>query len=313
MKFGFQQPSHTFLNARNLYRELRQIALEAEEQGYDSFWIMDHLLQIANVGKITEPILEPYLALAGLAECTDKIKIGPLCTCNIFRNPALLAKMGATIDHVSNGRFWLGMGAGWFEEEARMYGFDFTSDLERLEMLEESLQIIRKAWTQKKVTFHGKYYSVTKLIVEPKPIQKPRPPILVGGEGKRITLKLVAKYADACNLFSKGSKLVEILDALKQHCKNIKRPYSSILKTKLATVSFGRDQEEGLKKILPFKPRYVSRSNFERSAILGQPRHIIKEIEELKEIGIEYLIINFRGKYNPKNKKDFAEKVMSVF
>ena len=313
MKFGFQQPSHTFSNSRNVFQQLKQVAVEAEDQGYDSFWIMDHLVQIAHAGKISEPILEPYAALAGLAACTSKIKLGPLCTCNTLRNPGLLAKMGATLDHASNGRFWLGIGAGWFEEEARMYGFNFPDDATRLEMLEETLQIVRNAWTKKKTTFRGKYYKVTNLILEPKPVQKPRPPILVGGEGKKITLRLAAKYGDACNFFSKGTRLAELLDALKEHCRQVKRPYSSILKTKLATVGFGRDKDDALKRILPYKPKDMSINSFVGSSILGEPGRIIREIEELKEIGIQYLIINFRGRYNPQDKRDFAKEIMSTF
>jgi F420-dependent oxidoreductase-like protein len=313
LKFGYQQPGHLFEGTENSFAKVSQIALECEEQGYDSFWLMDHLVQISRVGKINDPILEPFTALSGIAALTSKIKVGTLCTCNVFRNPALVAKMGATVDQISNGRLFFGIGAGWFESEARMYGYNFPNHAERLAMLEESLKIIRRAWRNRKFSFHGKYYVMDDLVCEPKPLQKPRPRILVGGDGKKITLKLVAKYADACNLTPRGDELQEELDALKEHCKKIGRPYGSVLKTKLATVSFGEDVDKALKRSLAYKPRGMPVDEYWSSVIPGRPIDMIKEIEQFREQGIDYLIINFRGRYNPKDKLEFAKKVASVF
>ncbi|MHB1867910.1 MAG: TIGR03560 family F420-dependent LLM class oxidoreductase [Nitrososphaerales archaeon] len=312
-KFGYQQPSHSFEGVENSFKKVAQIASECEEQGYDSFWLMDHLIQISRVGKITDPILEPYTALSGIASLTSQIKIGTLCTCNLFRNPALIAKMGATLDQVSDGRFWLGIGAGWFREEARMYGYEFPNAATRLGMLEESLKIIKRAWRNRKFTFHGKYYDFEDLVCEPKPIQRPRPQILVGGDGVKITLKLVAKYADACNLTQRGDELQRELDALKEHCKQVGRPYGSVMKTKLATVSFGGDVDAALKRSLAYKPRGMSQNEFWSSVLPGRPKDMIKEIEQFREQGIDYLIINFRGRYLAKDKLDFSQNVMSSF
>jgi F420-dependent oxidoreductase-like protein len=307
LKFGYQQPSHTFEGKKNLFNELRKIAIQCEDLGYDSFWIMDHLTQIELVGKISEPILEPYTAISGLAASTSRIRLGVLCTCNFFRNPALLAKMGAVIDHISSGRFNLGIGAGWFQKEATMYGYSFLKDKERLAMLEESLQIIKRAWTLNRSTFHGKYYDVEDLVSEPKPLQKPHPSILIGGGGEKITLRLVAKYGDACNLFEKGSALKKKLDVLKEHCTAEDRPYNSILKTKLATVFFGVDMKDALRKSLAFKPKWMTTEDFAQSAIFGSSKDVMREIEELKQLGIEYLIVNFRGRYEARANKRFAE------
>jgi F420-dependent oxidoreductase-like protein len=311
-RFGYQQPSHT-LDPKNPFPKLGEIADECEEQGYNSFWLMDHLIQISLVGKPTEPILEPYTALAGIAAVTNKIKIGTLCTCNIFRNPALVAKLGATLDCISNGRFWLGIGAGWFNKEALMYGYAFPGARTRLGMLEESLKIIKGAWERKRFSFHGQYYDVENLVCEPRPVQKPRPPILVGGDGKRVTLRLVATYADACNLTPRGDKLQEELDALKEHCRRVGRPYSSVLKTKLATVSFGENVESALRKMLVYKPRDISAKDYWSSILAGRPSDMVEEIERFRKQGIDHLIINFRGKYRARDKLDFSSKVMSSF
>ncbi|MGI0092200.1 MAG: TIGR03560 family F420-dependent LLM class oxidoreductase [Nitrososphaerales archaeon] len=313
MKFGYQQPSHSFAGSDNIFERVAKIASECEDLGYHSFWLMDHLVQISLVGKITEPILEPYTALAGVSVLTNKIKIGTLCTCNVFRNPALLARMTATLDQVSRGRFWLGIGAGWFQGEAKMYGYEFPNIATRFGMLEESLKIIKRAWRSRKFTFHGEYYDFEELVCEPKPIQKPRPPIIVGGDGLKRTLKLVAKYADGCNLTSRGEELQRELDALRDHCRQVRRPYGSVLKTKLATVSFGEDIDAALKRILVHKPRGMSKASFWSSVLPGRPRDMIKEIDQFREQGIDYLIVNFRGRYLAKDKLDFSKKVMSAF
>lgn len=274
---------------------------------------MDHLVQIELAGRMKDPIMEAYTTLASLAPLTSKIKLGVLATCNFFRNPSLLAKMGATIDQISNGRFWLGIGAGWFEEEAESYGFDFQSDKVRLGMLEESLQIITMAWTEKNPSFHGRYYSIKNLILNPKPIQKPRPPILVGGGGEKITLRLVAKYADACNLFPKGEELERKLKVLKKHCEQEGRDYTRILKTKLASVCIAKNMEDGLKRLDRLRPPRIDLKTYSSSFLYGNAKQIADQVEELRNMGIDYLIVNFRGKYDPKDKEAFSKLVMSRF
>ncbi len=274
---------------------------------------MDHLTQIELVGKDDEPILEPYTTLGGLSSYTSKIKLGVLCTCNFFRSPALLAKMGATLDQISKGRFWLGLGAGWFMREAIQYGFSFRNARTRLGMLEESLQIIKMAWTKERPTFHGKYYKIENLVLSPKPIQKPHPPILIGGGGEKITLMLVAKYGDACNLFPKGDELSRKLGVLKKHCRSVGRDYSKILKTKLASIMFGSDKQDALRKLDRYRPSWLDLGSYSSSYLYGSPKEIVNQVEELKDLGIDYLIVNFRGMYDPANKRRFASEITSAF
>jgi len=274
---------------------------------------MDHLLQNGFVGSSTEPIMESYTTLSALAAVTTNIRLGALCTCNFFRNPALLAKIGATLDQISEGRFWLGLGAGWFQEEARSYGYVFQNNRTRLAMLEEAVQIVDMAWTKENPTFRGKFYTIENFILLPKPVQKPRPPILIGGEGERITLKLVAKYADACNLFAGEEDLRHKLDVLKEHCRSLGRDYSKILKTKLASVMFAESKDEAMKKIEPFKPSWLDMKSYSNGFLLGSPSEITDQVNDLKEMGIDYLIVNFRGKYDPKDKLTFSRDIMSHF
>jgi F420-dependent oxidoreductase-like protein len=313
LKFGYQQPSHTFEDSKNIFSSLQKIAVECEVLNYDSFWIMDHLTQIDFVGRRDDPIMEAYTTLAALSTSTEKIKLGALCTCNFFRNPALLAKMGATIDQISRGRFILGLGAGWFAEEARMYGYKYETDEKRLAMLEESVQIIQKAWTGERPTFKGSYYNIDDLVLSPKPVQIPRPKILIGGGGERVTLNLVAKYADACNLFPNGEELRHKLDVLRDHCDKVGRDYTKILKTKLASIMFAQDRDSAIEKIMPFKPSWLDPVSYADTFLLGSPSEISKQVSELADIGIEYLIVNFRGRYDPKDKLTFAREVMKSF
>lgn len=313
MKFGYQQPSHAFEGNRTIFESLVDIVKSCQDEGYDSFWIMDHLIQIGMIGQPEEPIMESCTTLSALAPLTHEIKLGALCTCNFFRNPALLAKMGATIDQISKGRFWLGLGAGWFEDEAKRYGYKFESNKVRLQMLEESLQIVNKAWTEDNPSFQGRYYSINKLLLNPKPFQKPRPKILVGGDGEHVTLRLVARYADACNLFSGGEELRHKLDLLKSYCREIGRDYSGLLKTKLATVMFASSKEDAAKKIEQFRRPWMSLESYLNSFLLGTPSEISNQVSKLAADGIDYLIINFRGKYDPNNHDTFAKDVISRF
>ncbi|MHB8566462.1 MAG: TIGR03560 family F420-dependent LLM class oxidoreductase [Nitrososphaerales archaeon] len=308
MKFGYQQPSHNL--GERPFEKLKNIALFCEEECFDSFWIMDHLVQIEYVGKIDDPILEPYTALSAVAATTSKIKLGALCTCNFFRNPALLAKMVATVDVISSGRFWLGIGAGWFRKEAEMFGYDYPEYDTRVEMLEESLKIIRGAFSTERFTFKGKYYKVKDFIIRPRPARCP--PILIGGGSKKI-LGLVAKYGDACNLFPKGEELRQKLDFLEQQCTHENRDYSSVLKTKLASVMFGRDRSDALTKLSSYRPRSIQIEEYSSSALLGNTRELIEEIEEYENSGIDYLIINFRGKYSKAIVKSFSRQIMRSF
>jgi F420-dependent oxidoreductase-like protein len=180
------------------YQEVLAIWKEAEALGFDSAWNFDHFIPIR--GSTDNPCLEGWTMLAGLAAQTSKLRIGTLVTGNNYRNPALLAKMATTVDIISGGRVYLGIGAGWFEFENRAYGFSFYSAQERAERLGEALEVITKLWTADHPSFTGKYYFLNNAPFNPRPVQQPHPPIVVGGQGKKWIMPLVAKYADGWNV-----------------------------------------------------------------------------------------------------------------
>jgi F420-dependent oxidoreductase-like protein len=300
MKFGLQHPIFSFdysnhTNTSQIVDSLKNLVTRAENTGFDSFWVMDHFHQIPFVGKPEEPMLEGWTTLSVLAGITTKIKLGTLVTGIIYRHPSVLAKIAATLDILSKGRLFMGIGASYFEGESSAYGItstgSFPSNQERLLRLEEAIQIIRKMWTEEPTaSFNGKYYQIHNAYCNPKPIQKPSPPILVGGSGERKTLKIVAKYADACNLFGSAETIRRKLNVLKEHCKSVGRDYDSILKTTLGAIIIDDDKEIAKKRVQQITR--MPEEQIREFAIYGTPEDVSRQIKLLEEVGIQYLIVD---------------------
>jgi F420-dependent oxidoreductase-like protein len=267
--------------------------------GFDSFWVMDHFHQIPILGTPDQPMLEGWTTISVLAGITTRIKLGTLVTGGLYRYPSVLAKIAATLDVLSKGRLFLGIGASYFEGESSAYGItssgSFPSNQERLLRLEEAIQIIRKMWSEEpSASFNGTYYQINNAYCNPKPIQKPSPSILVGGSGERKTLKIVAKYADACNLFGSIETIKRKLDVLKEHCKSVGRDYDSILKTKLDLVVIDDSEEIARKRAQQFYKGIPEQQIRDREfAIYGTRENVSRQIELLEEAGIQYLIAHF--------------------
>jgi F420-dependent oxidoreductase-like protein len=208
---------------------IRRIATTAEDAGLDSIWVVDHLLPPPEVGGLRDPILEGYLTLAHLAAVTSRVELGTLVTGVTQRHPGHLLKIVTTLDILSAGRAWLGIGAAWFKGEHTALGIPFPALDMRLELLEETLQIAHQMWNGDEGPYNGKHYQLAATINSPPPLSRPRPPILIGGSGTKKTLSLVARYADACNLFP--DTLERGLIALHEHCEREGRDYDRIEKT----------------------------------------------------------------------------------
>lgn len=249
MKIGLQIPRFTWPGgADNLAGKLAEIARTADEVGFDSLWVMDHFFQIPVIGKVEEPMLEGYSALTYLAAVTERVQLGTMVTGVIYRHPGFLIKQATNLDVLSGGRAYFGVGAAWFEREAKGLGFPFPPMKERFEMLEEILQIAKQMWagdgSRDSKPFSGKHYQLDETLCSPLPLRKPYPPILIGGMGERKTLKLVAQYGDGCNLFMRAGYdvLAHKLDVLRGHCADIGRPFEEIELTTLGTVHLRRDE-----------------------------------------------------------------------
>ena len=288
---------------------LRAIATQAERSGFDSFWVMDHFHQIQGVGDPQEPMLEGWTTIGVVAGFTSKIKLGTLVTGNVYRHPSILAKIGATLDVLSNGRLFMGIGAAWNQEESAAYGVPFPSTKERFERLEEAVQIIRSMWTQDRTTFNGKFYQIQGAYCNPKPIQKPHPPVMIGGSGERETLRLVAKYADACNIFGSPETVRRKLDILRAHCKSVGRDYDSILKTKLSHVIVDRDKMT-VEQMVARELGHMPEQRLREWATFGGPDDVRRQIEAFRDVGIDYFIGNFEAKHELEATALFADEVV---
>jgi F420-dependent oxidoreductase-like protein len=218
--------------------QLADMARDADQAGLDTLWVMDHFFQIPAVGPVDEPMLEGYTALAFLAGITERIRLGTLVTGVTYRHPGILVKTVTTLDVVSGGRAWLGIGAGWNDREHDGLGVPFPPLAERFQRLEETLQIANQMWSGDVGPYAGAHYQLAETLGRPLPLSKPHPPILIGGGGEQKTLRLVARYADACNLFARPgaegmADLTHKLDVLRAHCEREGRSYEAIEKTVL--------------------------------------------------------------------------------
>jgi F420-dependent oxidoreductase-like protein len=236
MKIGLQIPNFSWPGGpTGLAGTLATIARIADEVGFNSLWVMDHFFQIPPVGPAEKDMLEGYGALSFCAAVTKRVKLGTMATGVVYRYPGILVKTVTTLDVLSGGRAYLGIGAAWFEREARGLGVPFPPVGVRFHLLEEALQIAQQMWSGKVGSYHGKHFRLDETLCSPQPLSRPHPPILVAGGGERKTLRLVAQYADACNLFGEAATVGPKLEILKAHCDAVGRDYATIEKTTLGT------------------------------------------------------------------------------
>ncbi len=242
MKIGLQIPRFKWPGGpAKIGEKLTQIAKTADEVGFASIWVMDHYFQIEMIGPPEDPMLEGYSALNYIAGVTERARLGTMVTGVVYRQPAFLVKSVSTLDLLSGGRAYMGIGAAWFEREAVGLGFPFPPLKERFERLEETLQIAKLMWSDEVKPYNGKHYHLAEPLNSPQPLTRPYPPILIGGGGEKKTLRLVAQYGDACNLFAfmEQKEVARKLDVLKQHCEDVGRPYDEIERTALGQITLG--------------------------------------------------------------------------
>ena len=294
-RMGLQIPTFNYpgVTAGDLFERIAAIATTAEESGFDSVWVMDHLHQIRVVGPETDPMLEGYTLLAGIAARTRSAGLGTMVTGVTYRNPALLAKIVTTLDIVSAGRAILGIGAAWNDSEHLAYGYDFPPTAERFERLEDALHICRLMFSPEPApVYEGRHHSIAGALNNPKPVRG-RIPILIGGSGERRTLRLVAQYADACNLFGDLDTIRHKLEVLERHCADVGRDPTEITKTKLATLVVGRTMEEAQAAAeVASRQRGDMAAAFLASAVVGDADAIAEQVATHREAGLDGLIFN---------------------
>jgi F420-dependent oxidoreductase-like protein len=312
-RFGLQIPDFTFSEVadKDLFETVAGIAETAESSGFDSVWVMDHFYQIANVGPETDPMLEAYTLLGALAARTSKASLGTMVTGVTYRNPALLAKQVTTLDIISSGRAILGIGAAWNDSEHSGYGFAFPSAKERLDRLEEALQICRAMFTQERATFSGRYYQTNEALNYPRPVRSEGIPILVGGGGERRTLRLVAQYADACNFFGDLPGIKHKIEVLARHCEEVGRDPGEITKTRLGGLMIAATASEAeAKGKLVRERRNMPRERYDGYFVAGDPDAVAQQVHAYLDAGLDGLIFNV---HNPADLEgiELAGKTLS--
>lgn len=309
MKFGMHSPS--WLEAPDpaeAFEAVRAKARWAEDNGFVWFSVMDHMIQIPGVGAPDEPLLEGWTVLAGLAASTSRIRLATLCTAVGFRNPAHLAKIAASVDLISRGRLTLGIGAGFFEDEYRQYGWEFPArPATRIRQMEEAVELILKLWTEKRTTFSGRYFHVEDVILEPKPVRKPHPPVMIAGGGEQMTLRVVARLADACNLVRGDvTEARNKLAVLRRHCDAIGRDYAEIEKTHVQAWILAHDEAAAAAK----RERLAARGPL--PSFVGTVSGAIDLIGQYQDAGID-LLIHSDPRNDAESRELFVSDVMPHF
>lgn len=294
------------------YEAMTAVGRDAEKAGFDSIWVYDHFHTVPTPEM--ETTFECWSITAGLARDTRSIKIGQMVTCNGYRNPALLAKIASTIDVMSAGRLLCGLGAGWYEHEWRAYGYGFPDVPERMRAFREAVEIVVKMWTEEKPVYNGKFYTIEGPINEPKGIQKPHIPLWLGGGGEKVTLKLVAKYGQACNVGGGNPEIVrQKLAVLKEHCDALGRDYASVTKStnlNVYMINPGEDPEQATAKARG----KASLEDFRKATFVGTPEQVRERVGQLIDAGADYIIAYLpRVAYERERVAQFAEEVANHF
>lgn len=288
MHIGLQIPSFMYPGGTEVIRpKLKEIVTTAEEAGFYSLWVMDHYYQIKGLfgEAYTDPMLESYTTLGYFAGLTEKAYLGVLVTGVIYRYPSVLMKMVNTLDILSGGRAYLGIGAAWYEDEAKGYGIPYPSTSERFEYLEDNLQLAKALWDSDETAFDGRHFSAPAITNNPRPLSSPHPRIMIGGMGPKKTLRMVAQYANACNFFEDAGmeNMQKALSTLKAHCEKLGRDYETIEKTSLGTV-------------------HLSEKDTVNSTI--------KRLKKLSEMGFTHAIFNMPDVYKISPLETFAKEII---
>jgi F420-dependent oxidoreductase-like protein len=296
-KFGVFLPFYAFQKVSGRYFDvLRNVVLECEKCGYHSVWLDDHLMYK------NSSILECWTTLSALSSITKRIRLGTMASCNSFRNPALLAKMASTNDVISNGRLELSIGAGAQEPEHTAYGIPFPSPKDRIDRMDEAVEVIKKMWAEEKASYSGKYYQIKEAVCEPKPQQKPHPPITIAGGGEKLTLKVTAKHADRYDWGYLPSPAVfkHKLAVLQNFCQAINRDFQEIEKSCWPAGQIFLHQEEFERKPANVLPET------ETASFTGTPQELMGLIKQYQDLGVTFFMLFFGDLPNVDSLRLFA-------
>ena len=305
IRFSVQTPVES-----TTYAALVRHWQRAEELGYDAAWLDDHFYGVATPP--SDDSLECWTLMAALARETSRLRFGTLVICNNYRHPPLLAKMASTLDHIGGGRLEFGIGAGWYEHEYKAYGYDFPPIGTRLAQLEEALQIVKLMWTEERASFHGRHYRVERAWCNPKPVQQPHPPIMIGGGGEKVLLRLVARYADRWNFGGSVDEFGQKLAVLERHCAALGRDVAAIEKSWFGNVIIEPDAARLAERLAKRAARGHGDA-YGLNAIVGTPEQIVARLREYIALGVTHFIGMFGRVERLGATELFAREVIQAF
>jgi alkanesulfonate monooxygenase SsuD/methylene tetrahydromethanopterin reductase-like flavin-dependent oxidoreductase (luciferase family) len=307
INFGWRAPDYPFDGSTaSEFRDQIFAYLDAIQGKFQSAWVADHFVPWDRAQDQMTDTLECWTALTYLAARAPALSFGSIVMSQSYRPPALLAKMGAILQMLSGGRYILGIGAGWKEDEYRAYGYEFPSGAERIHQLEEAVQIIRKMWNEPRATFRGRYYHIEDAICQPKP--DPLPPVMIGGGGRKLTLRVVARWADWWNIGNSTSEeYQQLLDVLAGHCREVGRNYDEIVKTYSADCVAVAPTIEKAQEIASASPLYGF------GHMSGTPEQVAAQLRKFTDLGVQHLILRFADYPKTDCAMLFAREVMPMF
>lgn len=311
VKFGVAatQSGVSWQELLSLWQELDR------DSGFDHLWLMDHFVTGGGTAfDAGGPCMEGWTALAALAMATSRVRIGVLVSGNTYRHPAVLAKMATTVDHISGGRLEFGIGAAWHTFEHQAFGIPFPSVRERLERLDEAVQLIKLLWTERNPTFQGRYYRLDQPPYNPPNVQQPHPPILVGGGGERRTLRTAAKYADAANVMGTPEEVRHKWEVLERHCREVGRDPAAIRRTIQVPLFLSDDpafQQRVAQGFAAF--RGVSEEQARRSLLIGSPEELKAQVQAYVEAGVQEIILAQFPRFHRESLLRFSREVIPAF
>lgn len=307
---GWKMELASIDGAENQWNRAVEIAVRAEELGFDSLWVYDHFHNVPRPAQ--EAVFECWTAIAAISQRTSTIRLGQMVGCNSYRNPGLLAKITSTIDVISGGRLDWGIGAGWYESEYKGYGFEFAKPSDRIGMLKETVEIVKSMWSQPETTYDGKYYKLSRANCDPKPLQKPNPPVWIGGGGEQLTLRVVAQHADVSNFGSSVEEFISKREILKGHCAAIGRDEESIRKT-ISSEVFIRETEKEVIEAGCLSAWGGDPEQWRQKALVGTPEQVSEKIQRYLDAGCTGFIPWCPDYPSTETMELFATKVIPNF
>lgn len=307
---GWKMELASIDGAENQWNRAVEIAVRAEELGFDSLWVYDHFHNVPRPAQ--EAVFECWTTIAAISQRTSTIRLGQMVGCNSYRNPGLLAKITSTIDVISGGRLDWGIGAGWYESEYKGYGFEFAKPSDRIGMLKETVEIVKSMWSQPETTYDGKYYKLSRANCDPKPLQKPNPPVWIGGGGEQLTLRVVAQHADVSNFGSSVEEFISKREILKGHCAAIGRDEESIRKT-ISSEVFIRETEKEVIEAGCLSAWGGDPEQWRQKALVGTPEQVSEKIQRYLDAGCTGFIPWCPDYPSTETMELFATKVIPNF